>query len=100
MGAAELASGTAGVRQGAPVEGRRLGVGLIGGSIGLAARARARARRCAATTPTTQAARTCARARCDRRRRRADIAGAVAGADVVFVAAPVGALAETRARGA
>ena len=70
-----------------------LGVGLIGGSVGLAARRRAGARVCGFDI--------------DPRVREAaleigaidtsseDLAGAVEGADVVFVAAPVGALLES-----
>jgi len=70
-----------------------LGVGLIGGSIGLAARMRAGAR-VSGWDPDPDA--------CARALQRGvvdviadDIAGAVAGADVVFVAAPVGALVQT-----
>ena len=70
-----------------------LGVGLIGGSIGLAARERAEAQVCGYDPD----ARVCAAAlelgAIDTGA--ADIAGAVDGADVVFVAAPVGALVET-----
>ncbi|HTZ63688.1 MAG TPA: prephenate dehydrogenase/arogenate dehydrogenase family protein [Solirubrobacteraceae bacterium] len=70
-----------------------LGIGLIGGSIGLAARARARARVTGwdpdpgvrARALELHAVDDCA----------ADIPGAVAGADVVFVAAPVGALVQS-----
>jgi prephenate dehydrogenase len=70
-----------------------LGVGLIGGSIGLAARERAEAEVCGfdpnervrQTALELGAIDTAA----------ADIAGAVAGAEVVFVATPVGALVET-----
>ena len=71
-----------------------LGVGLIGGSIGLAARARAGRARSAATTPTQRVlARALELGAIDRA---ADgVAEAVADADVVFVAAPVGALAAT-----
>jgi prephenate dehydrogenase len=67
-----------------------LGVGLIGGSIGLAARARAGAEVCG-YDPDPAACETAlglgAIDRCA-----PDIATAVAGADVVFAAAPVGAL--------
>jgi prephenate dehydrogenase len=70
-----------------------LGVGLIGGSIGLAARARAGGEVCGYDPD----ARVCARAlelgAIDEQA--ADIAGAVDGADVVFVATPVGALTQT-----
>ncbi len=73
-----------------------LGVGLIGGSIGLAARARADAEVCG-YDPDPQALRAAldvgaidARA--------PDIATAVAGAQVVFAAAPVGDLAQTIAQ--
>ena len=70
-----------------------LGVGLIGGSIGLAARARAGAQ-VAGWDPDPDA---CARAlelgAIDARS--PDIAGAVAAADIVFVAAPVGVLVAT-----
>jgi prephenate dehydrogenase len=70
-----------------------LGVGLIGGSIGLAARERAGAEvtgwdpdpRVGEAALSLGAIDSAA----------ADLAGAVAGADVVFVAAPVGALAAT-----
>jgi prephenate dehydrogenase len=70
-----------------------LGVGLIGGSIGLAAKGRAQAE-ISGYDPDVSvgekalelgAIDVCAR----------DIAGAVEGADVAFVAAPVGALADT-----
>jgi prephenate dehydrogenase len=70
-----------------------LGVGLIGGSIGLAARRRAGARVCGYDPD----ARACAAAlelgAIDEQA--PDIAAAVADAQVVFAAAPVGALAET-----
>jgi prephenate dehydrogenase len=70
-----------------------LGVGLIGGSIGLAARARAGARVCGWDPDAEACARALALGALDTCA--ADIAGAVAGADVVFVATPVGALAQT-----
>ena len=78
-----------------PLKVAVLGIGLIGGSIGLAARARA-ARRCAAMTPT----RACARGAPARRDRRAGGGHRRRrrGRDVVFVAAPVGALARDRPR--
>ncbi len=70
-----------------------LGVGLIGGSIGLAARGRAGAHVCG-YDPDPQACELALElgavdTTAD------DIAGAVAGAEVVFVAAPVGVLAQT-----
>ena len=70
-----------------------LGVGLIGGSIGLAARRRARARVCGYDPDERVLAKALALGAIDTAAR--DIAGAVADADVVFVAAPVGALDET-----
>ena len=76
-----------------------LGVGLIGGSIGLAARSRAGAR---GVRLRPRPAACCARAlelgAIDAAGGR--LAAAVAGADVVFVAAPVGALAADVVRGA
>ena len=70
-----------------------VGVGLIGGSIGLAARERAGAEVCGFDPDERVRARALELGAIDTQA--ADIAGAVAGADVVFVAAPVGALAET-----
>lgn len=71
-----------------------LGVGLIGGSIGLAARKRGLARRVVGWDPDPQS---CLHAltigAIDDTAR--DVAGAVQNADVVFVATPVGALAGT-----
>src|SRR5438270_13962647 len=73
-----------------------LGVGLIGGSIGLAARRRAGARVCGYDPDADVLARALERGAIDAAAE--DIAGAVAGADVVFAAAPVGVLADTVAR--
>jgi prephenate dehydrogenase len=70
-----------------------LGVGLIGGSIGLAARARAGAEVCGYDPDLRVCAEAIELGAIDTQAH--DIAGAVAGADVVFVAAPVGALAAT-----
>lgn len=70
-----------------------LGVGLIGGSIGLAARRRAGARVCGYDPDEQVLAKALALGAIDTAA--SDIAGAVADADVVFVAAPVGALVET-----
>jgi prephenate dehydrogenase len=70
-----------------------LGVGLIGGSIGLAARARADAEVCGYDPDERVRASALELGAIDTEA--ADVAGAVAGADVVFAAAPVGALAET-----
>jgi len=70
-----------------------LGLGLIGGSIGLAARGRQGAEVCGYDTDTDAALRALALGVIDEHA--GDIAGAVAGADVVFVAVPVGALADT-----
>jgi prephenate dehydrogenase len=67
-----------------------LGVGLIGGSIGLAARTRAGASVCGYDPDREVGARAVALGAIDERAD--DIAGAVAGAEVVFVAAPVGEL--------
>ena len=75
-----------------------LGVGLIGGSIGLAARRRADAQVRGFDLDERVRASALERGAIDTAA--ADIAGAVAGADVVFVAAPVGALERDRARGA
>jgi prephenate dehydrogenase len=70
-----------------------LGVGLIGGSIGLAARRRANAQVCGFDPDERVVARALELGAIDTAA--ADIAGAVRGADVVFVATPVGALGET-----
>ncbi len=70
-----------------------LGVGLIGGSIGLAARARADAEVCGYDPDEGVRAKALALGAIDAQA--ADVASAVAGADVVFAAAPVGALGET-----
>jgi prephenate dehydrogenase len=70
-----------------------LGVGLIGGSIGLAARRRADADVCGYDPDERVRAEALAAGALDTQA--ADVAGAVAGADVAFVAAPVGVLAET-----
>jgi prephenate dehydrogenase len=70
-----------------------LGVGLIGGSIGLAARQRADAEVCGYDPDAGVRARALELGAIDTQA--ADVATAVAGADVVFAAAPVGALAET-----
>jgi prephenate dehydrogenase len=70
-----------------------LGVGLIGGSIGLAARGRADAQVCGYDPDADVRAKALELGAIDRQA--PDIAAAVADADVVFVAAPVGGLAET-----
>ena len=70
-----------------------LGVGLIGGSIGLAARQRADAEVCGYDPDERVRASALELGAIDTQA--ADIATAVAGADVVFVAAPVSALAHT-----
>ncbi len=70
-----------------------LGVGLIGGSIGLAARARADAEVCGYDPDERVRARALELGAIGTQA--ADVAAAVDGADVVFVATPVGALAET-----
>jgi prephenate dehydrogenase len=70
-----------------------LGVGLIGGSIGLATRRRAGAHVCGYDPDEQVLAKALALGAIDTAA--SDVAGAVADADVVFVAAPVGALAET-----
>ncbi len=70
-----------------------LGVGLIGGSIGLAARRRGGAEVCGYDADAGVRERALALGAIDRAA--ADVADAVRGADVVFVATPVGALAQT-----
>jgi prephenate dehydrogenase len=70
-----------------------LGVGLIGGSIGLAARRRADAQVCGYDPDEQVLARALSIGAIDSSA--SDVAGAVKDADAVFVAAPVGALAET-----
>jgi prephenate dehydrogenase len=70
-----------------------LGVGLIGGSIGLAARARADADVCGYDPDERVRAKALELGAIDTQA--ADVAGAVAGADVVFAATPVGALGQT-----
>jgi prephenate dehydrogenase len=70
-----------------------LGVGLIGGSIGLAVRERANARVCGYDADESVRARALALGAIDEQA--ADIESAVAGSEVVFVATPVGALKET-----
>ncbi|HXA54239.1 MAG TPA: prephenate dehydrogenase/arogenate dehydrogenase family protein, partial [Solirubrobacteraceae bacterium] len=70
-----------------------LGVGLIGGSIGLAARRRAGARVCGYDPDPRACAAALDLGAIDEQAR--DIAAAVAGAQVVFTAAPVGVLADT-----
>jgi prephenate dehydrogenase len=69
-----------------------LGVGLIGGSIGLASRLRADAQVCGYDPDARALAGALELGAIDTRA--SDIASAVAGADVVFAAAPVGALKE------
>jgi prephenate dehydrogenase len=69
-----------------------LGVGLIGGSIGLAARRRANAKVCGYDTDEQVLVSALELGAIDTRA--ADVADAVKDADVVFVAAPVGALDE------
>lgn len=69
-----------------------LGVGLIGGSIGLAARARAGAHVCGYDPDPAACATALERGAIDRHT--PDVATAVADADVVFAAAPVSALAQ------
>jgi prephenate dehydrogenase len=70
-----------------------LGVGLIGGSIGLAARAHADAQVCGYDPDEHVRATALALGAVDTQA--ADVERAVAGADVVFAAAPVGVLAHT-----
>ncbi len=73
-----------------------LGVGLIGGSIGLAARGRAGAHVCGFDPDGAALQAALELGAIDERA--SDVASAVAGAQVVFAAAPVGALARTVAR--
>jgi prephenate dehydrogenase len=70
-----------------------LGVGLIGGSIGLATRRRAGAYVCGYDADERACERALELGAVDRVAR--DVAGAVRDADVVFVATPIGSLAET-----
>jgi prephenate dehydrogenase len=70
-----------------------LGVGLIGGSIGLAARGRAGARVCGFDIDPRVRDAALASGAIDTSSE--DLAGAVEGADIVFVAAPVGALLDS-----
>jgi prephenate dehydrogenase len=70
-----------------------LGVGLIGGSIGLAAKRRAEAEVCGFDPDERVLEQALARDAIDSRA--ADVASAVAGAQIVFVATPVGALVQT-----
>jgi prephenate dehydrogenase len=70
-----------------------LGVGLIGGSIGLAARVRAGARVCGYDPDEGVRAQALELGAIDTQA--ADAAGAVAGADVVFIATPIGVLCDT-----
>jgi prephenate dehydrogenase len=70
-----------------------LGVGLIGGSIGLAARRRAGAHVCGFDPDEQVLSKALALGAINTAA--SDVAGAVADADVVFVAAPVGALQKT-----
>jgi prephenate dehydrogenase len=70
-----------------------LGIGLIGGSIGLAARGRAGASVCGYDPDPAASATALELGAIDEQA--ADLASAVAGAEVVFAAAPVGALART-----
>jgi len=89
----------AAVAAGAALEGRGplrvavLGVGLIGGSIGLAAKERAQADVSGYDPDASVGERALALGAIDARA--AGIAEAVQGADVAFVASPVGALADT-----
>jgi prephenate dehydrogenase len=69
-----------------------LGVGLIGGSIGLASRRRANAQVCGFDPDEEVRAKALDVGAIDAQA--ADVASAVQGADVVFAAAPIGALAE------
>jgi prephenate dehydrogenase len=70
-----------------------LGVGLIGGSIGLAARARAGAQVCGYDPDESVRAQALALGAIDTQA--GDVAAAVHGADVVFIATPVSVLADT-----
>jgi prephenate dehydrogenase len=70
-----------------------LGVGLIGGSIGLASRRRANAQVCGYDPDERVLAEALELGAIDEQAR--ELSSAVAGADVVFVAAPVGALRKT-----
>jgi len=70
-----------------------LGVGLIGGSIGLAARARAGAQVCGYDPDEGVRAQALELGAIDTQA--ADVAGAVAGSDVVFIATPIGVLSDT-----
>jgi prephenate dehydrogenase len=70
-----------------------LGVGLVGGSIGLAARARVGASVCGYDPDPAASARALELGAIDEQA--TDLVSAVAGAEVVFAAAPVGALAQT-----
>ena len=76
-----------------PLKVAILGVGLIGGSIGLAAKGRAQAEVSGYDPDVSVGETALALGAIDARA--ADIAGAVRGAEVTFVAAPVGALADT-----
>jgi prephenate dehydrogenase len=73
-----------------------LGVGLIGGSIGLAARRRAGAQVCGFDPDEAVLARALERGAVDVVA--GEVAAAVQGADVVFAAAPVGTMADTVAK--
>jgi prephenate dehydrogenase len=70
-----------------------LGVGLIGGSIGLAARTRAGARVCGYDPDAGVRAQALALGAIDTQA--VDVQGAVADADVVFIATPIGVLGDT-----
>ena len=72
-----------------------LGVGLIGGSIGLASRRRAKAEVCGYDADERVRAKALELGAIDTQT--ADVANAVAGADVVFAAAPIGSLAAAAA---
>jgi prephenate dehydrogenase len=76
-----------------PLKVAVLGIGLIGGSIGLAARQRAGAHVCGYDPDAAVRARALELGAIDAQA--PDLAAAVAGADIVFVAAPVAALPET-----
>jgi prephenate dehydrogenase len=79
-----------------PLKVAVLGVGLIGGSVGLAARARAGAEVCGYDPDPAACATALSLGAIDRHA--PDIAATVAEADVVFAAAPVGSLAQTVAQ--